>query len=245
MTTYWRNGFWRTSVLGNEHWVDGHEVDREEWEHGLPPQRNETLLRQARAHVGETARVVQPNAECPVCRSPVFFYQNEYGSRVFFDELGPPWPKHPCTVTQPPVLNDAKELITPSSASLRSQDEFDSIQRWLGLEHDGTFENLYGTSRWDVAIFITCYSTGEDTVAVISTASGYRYFLLIRTQKLSLAPGQLVTYFRNWLSYISPIDLQIVEIKLRQVGAKRILHHILQIEKISNADEPSSSDLAT
>jgi hypothetical protein len=27
----------------------------------------------------------------------VFFYQNSFGSRVFFDELGPPWPKHPCT----------------------------------------------------------------------------------------------------------------------------------------------------
>lgn len=38
-----------------------------------------------------------PNARCPVCRCRVFFYQNEYGSRVFFDALGPPWPKHPCT----------------------------------------------------------------------------------------------------------------------------------------------------
>jgi hypothetical protein len=38
-----------------------------------------------------------PNAQCPVCGSDVFFYQNETGSRVFFDELGPPWRKHPCT----------------------------------------------------------------------------------------------------------------------------------------------------
>ncbi|TYB91846.1 hypothetical protein FXF53_29315 [Micromonospora sp. WP24] len=27
----------------------------------------------------------------------MFFYSNEHGSRVFFDEVGPPWPKHPCT----------------------------------------------------------------------------------------------------------------------------------------------------
>jgi len=27
----------------------------------------------------------------------VFFYQSPHGSRVFFDDLGPPWPKHPCT----------------------------------------------------------------------------------------------------------------------------------------------------
>jgi hypothetical protein len=38
-----------------------------------------------------------PNAACPVCGKPVFFYQSSYGGRVFFDDLGPPWPKHPCT----------------------------------------------------------------------------------------------------------------------------------------------------
>lgn len=39
-----------------------------------------------------------PNASCPVCGASVFFYQSPSGGRVFFDELGPPWPKHPCTV---------------------------------------------------------------------------------------------------------------------------------------------------
>lgn len=38
-----------------------------------------------------------PNAECPVCGQLVYFVRLENGGRVFFDELGPPWPKHPCT----------------------------------------------------------------------------------------------------------------------------------------------------
>jgi hypothetical protein len=38
-----------------------------------------------------------PNAACPVCDASVFFYQSPHGGRVFFDHLGPPWPKHPCT----------------------------------------------------------------------------------------------------------------------------------------------------
>ncbi len=38
-----------------------------------------------------------PIAKCPVCGDAVYFYANEHGSRVFFDDLGPPWPKHPCT----------------------------------------------------------------------------------------------------------------------------------------------------
>jgi hypothetical protein len=38
-----------------------------------------------------------PNAICPVCGDTVFYYQNSSGSRVYFDDLGWPWPKHPCT----------------------------------------------------------------------------------------------------------------------------------------------------
>lgn len=38
-----------------------------------------------------------PNARCPKCGASVFFYKSPMGGRVFFDELGPPWPKHPCT----------------------------------------------------------------------------------------------------------------------------------------------------
>lgn len=40
---------------------------------------------------------VNPNAACPLCGAPVYFYLSPNGGRVFFDELGPPWPKHPCT----------------------------------------------------------------------------------------------------------------------------------------------------
>jgi len=39
--------------------------------------------------------VVNPST-CKYCGQEVYFYANEYGSRVFFDELGPPWPKHCC-----------------------------------------------------------------------------------------------------------------------------------------------------
>lgn len=41
--------------------------------------------------------VTNPNATCPVCGAAVYYYESSYGGRVYFDELGPPWPKHPCT----------------------------------------------------------------------------------------------------------------------------------------------------
>lgn len=37
---------------------------------------------------------------CEICRGECFYYENEYGSKVFFDELGPPWPVHDCIKRQ-------------------------------------------------------------------------------------------------------------------------------------------------
>lgn len=53
---------------------------------------------------------VNPNARCPVCGVPVFFYRSTDGGRVFFDELGPPWPKHPCTNRSSPAERSAGDL---------------------------------------------------------------------------------------------------------------------------------------
>jgi hypothetical protein len=51
----------------------------------------------ARDHGGTVESYVNPNAHCPVCGCPVFFYRSPYNGRVFFDRLGWPWPKHGCT----------------------------------------------------------------------------------------------------------------------------------------------------
>lgn len=61
----------------------------------LPPAFDRALAPKYRSHSGYT----NPNATCPVCGAAVFFYQSADGGRVFFDELGPPWPRHPCTDT--------------------------------------------------------------------------------------------------------------------------------------------------
>ncbi len=53
-----------------------------------------------------------PNAHCPVCGAPVFFYQSPFGGRVFFDELGPPWPKHPCTDNSGHVLRLTRDTTS-------------------------------------------------------------------------------------------------------------------------------------
>lgn len=74
---------------------------------------------------------VNPNARCPVCGADVYFYQSPYGGRVFFDDLGPPWPKHPCTDN--PVVRHhfssaesrARFLISPKTEQAESGSQAD------------------------------------------------------------------------------------------------------------------------
>lgn len=39
-----------------------------------------------------------PNVKCKTCHQLVYYYEHPSGSRVLFDELGPPWPLHPCFI---------------------------------------------------------------------------------------------------------------------------------------------------
>ena len=61
--------------------------------------RRENCARRLIAFDGPTclALVREPKRPCPECRKLVFYYQSVHGGRVFFDQLGPPWPKHSCT----------------------------------------------------------------------------------------------------------------------------------------------------
>ena len=62
--------------------------------HAAKPAR-ESLSRSTARQIWRS--FVNPNARCPECQLPVFYYQSENGGRVFFNQLGPPWLKHGCT----------------------------------------------------------------------------------------------------------------------------------------------------
>lgn len=64
---------------------------------------------------------VVPNASCPVCGETVFFYQAPNGGRVFFDDLGWPWPKHPCTDNRKKVGRPNSEKRSGNIHAFRSR----------------------------------------------------------------------------------------------------------------------------
>lgn len=90
-----------------------------------------TLLDKPRSYLN-------PNAKCPVCGVKVFFFQSEDGGRVFFDDVGWPWPKHPCTDHLAAHKNATiySPALEPSATRLDWTANF-MFFKLLYLHHDG------------------------------------------------------------------------------------------------------------
>lgn len=115
------------------------------------------------------SRFVTPNASCPVCGAGVWYYQNEHGSRVFFDDLGPPWPKHPCTDSQSnctPVLTREPGLgiEVKSHVTIR---EIDWFQRKCESSPTKVFAKKHGKKPWPLAHIAKREKSGKKVFLVL------------------------------------------------------------------------------
>ncbi|RWP31942.1 hypothetical protein [Mesorhizobium sp.] len=96
---------------------------------------------------------VNPNARCPVCGTAVFFYSNQFGSKVYFDDLGPPWPKHPCTDNPRRRIESTGSLVgTPSRRAIGLSQELVSAARTAGLFRDNAYN--VGPKEWQLLVVI-------------------------------------------------------------------------------------------
>jgi hypothetical protein len=104
---YQRSGHWRRGRNGTVHWVSSHVVNRGSWSGsrrlGLfsaatTEWQPRVRTRTAPTHATEswTVHPDRPNARCPICFEPVWFFRNKRGGCAYFDAIGKPWPLHPC-----------------------------------------------------------------------------------------------------------------------------------------------------
>jgi hypothetical protein len=160
MTRFPRTGHHRTNVYGTTFWVSGHSVERYDWERvGSSPG---SWLSSSGALSSRSACYVNPNATCPVCGASVFFYQNEYGSRVFFDELGPPWPKHPCTDNG----RSGRTVERPEERDAEDVGQIADAVQSLGIEWKRQFVEKYGSKPWRLMILRKTFRIGTTTYFV-------------------------------------------------------------------------------
>jgi len=107
---------------------------------------------------------INPNARCPVCGAAVFFYANAFGSRVYFDDLGPPWHKHPCTdnpnkrIENHPVYTEA-----PRRRAAGITQELIEAARKAGAFHAPANEG----GRWHLLIVVTVERRGMKNTLVV------------------------------------------------------------------------------
>lgn len=227
MTQFWRQGFWRSSVNGNAHWVEGHLVDRDDWHRDGSSGSSSIYFRDelvtARADQSATARYVYPNAVCPECGQPVFFYQNEYGSRVYFDELGPPWPKHPCT-DQTAIAKARyslpRDAIVPI---LRDPSQVSQISSWLSLarlDMSAVFKEKYAANQWDPWLIDGRFKAAAGVLLILQSVTAgesRRLFLLGRHFPRLLKQNSLVFVSRRRLAYFDLTSMEPAEIDVKRI----------------------------
>ena len=149
---------------------------------------------------------VNPNAKCPVCGDAVYFYANEHGSRVFFDDLGPPWPKHHCT-------DNPREPVYPRGAPTRRTRGL--MQELIAAANAaGLFKNkVFGRripEEWSLLVVVTVDRHGdENTVAAefLDSQNGETTQFKCQSTDPILEPGDLVNMKGSEISFVHKATL--------------------------------------
>jgi hypothetical protein len=156
---------------------------------------------------------VNPNARCPVCNEPVFFYANAAGSRVFFDDLGPPWPKHPCTDRQ--ALVEMRPIERRSAGLMQ---ELVKAANTIGMlaqppEHQGQ-------GRYRPIVVLSVSSSASRSIVTgeyLDTTAREPFRITVQSTGLPLSTGDIIGQQDGLVSYVDPLSLR--PMQFREGGA--------------------------
>ncbi len=222
MGTYQRKGHYRRSKNGTLHWVSPHRVTRDDfgrsgtshpppqWDYRFKaPPRPPPPVRIPQPY---SARWAQPNAMCPVCGALVYFWSNAYGSRVFFDEMGPPWPKHPCT--------DIRQLSTFPAWSAptwnRSSPTYPSQAMTQGQPLSAAgYRRRYGLRAAKAFVLLAYRRVQGGTELRLRRESWIGRTVKLYARGFPALPiGQLAFVDKDQLTYLDPVHLNVLQIQV-------------------------------
>lgn len=121
-----------------------------------------------------------PNSTCPVCGDPVFFYMSPFGERVFFDELGSPWPKHPRSdlsvmeTSSPRPVGASKDMAWLSSVEI---EQVESMQYLIpGAHSNRRFQFYFAAIEFVMAEIVRFRPLGKGRVepSILDYSDEYR-----------------------------------------------------------------------
>jgi hypothetical protein len=180
----------------------------------------EGILRRSGAQNSWSACFIQPNAWCPVCFKRVFYYQNEHGSRVFFDEIGGRWPKHPCTDSSlksesslefnAPVIRSSNEML----------EVYHAVQKF-GLDPAAKYIADFGEPAWDILSVIRVVRVGFDNFIHVKSVAPPReepLFITFVSGKLVPKVGEFLGFNGSEVSLLEPETFESRRIKCRVIS---------------------------
>lgn len=155
-----------------------------------------------------TACFVNSNACCPICGAAVFYYQNSYGSRLFFDELGWPWPKHPCTDNSNNSTAGHNREPTPFTYRNRGivTEIFDAA-KIADFDINADFRRKYGDVPWGLLLIDEAKRVGFQNYLKsnsISRRIDEPIFLTFTSAKLSPSVGDFFSFNDGKISIPDP-----------------------------------------
>lgn len=193
---------WCSSTWGNV------RVDRTQLRSTMQTRDAERILREQRASKGYTSCFVNPNAVCPVCAASVFYYQNDRGSRVFFDDLGPPWPKHPCTDN--PTRSASAISARPQSRARGIRLELAEAASFLGIYDGGRYHSSGYPIDWQMIEILSVERKGFQlflTGQLIEMADGPVVYFSITCPEEIVVAGDVVSGCFSAISAFHPTKL--------------------------------------
>jgi hypothetical protein len=230
MTTFFRSGFWRTSKNGVLHWVEAHEVSRTDWSRSGYTQFDFARYQLRGMGAGDSwcSTYISPNAKCPVCDANVFFYQNSAGSRVYFDELGPPWPKHPCTDSKHfDSSPSADSLIQPA---IRPEPDVTFVRSMLeraAVIPEANFYLKYKALPWTPHELEWSQKRGANSILIlrrVTEGRPSRLFLAVKGFPRNVRRGMLLFCDRKHVSWFDLSCAETQERPMKRIrGASRLV----------------------
>jgi hypothetical protein len=156
---------------------------------------------------------VNPNARCPVCNAGVYFYANEHGSRVFFDHLGPPWPKHPCTDIPRDYVPRSRH---PERRARGAMQELIPAANLAGLFENKVFGRRAG-DEWTLLVVLEVVRSGDEnaiTAEYLDSREGETTAFTCRSEAPVLEPGDFVHMKADEVSFLSKETLRPVTFRI-------------------------------
>jgi hypothetical protein len=214
MTSYNRRGHYRRRPNGQRVWVSSHTVSRSIGQgyslgitSSISPPAQRTIYPAGfipTTRLPRSIGLVRPNAVCAVCGAHVYFYANEFGSRVYFDEMGPPWPKHPCTDSGQPLSANGTRRNTSKAPVLYPDDVG---RRKLADSPSGTASRAFTVE----GSWLNERGTLLHLQRVYRKATAEAW---ITPKGISLEVGQLVFVDGGYLSYLDPQTVDVVRVEV-------------------------------